>query len=104
MPAKLESVTQDIAVDFSALQRDITRLTEALRELLDAQTQAAGARVSDAADGVKDRLAQATGDARKGAQAASDDIAARIERNPIAAILIALGLGLFIGLIGNRRG
>ena len=104
MTANVESVTKDIAADFAALRRDITHLTEALRGLVDHQTQTAGARVSDAAEGVKDRIADAAGDARKGATAAGDEIAASIERNPLTAILIAMGLGLLIGMFSRSRG
>jgi ElaB/YqjD/DUF883 family membrane-anchored ribosome-binding protein len=64
----------------------------------------AGGRVSDVAEGVKDRVADAAGDARKGAQATGDEIAACIERNPFTAILVALGLGMFIGMVGRKRG
>ena len=104
MTGTVESATTDIAADFGALRRDIVHLTEALRVLVDRQTQMAGARVSDAAEGVSDKIAQAAGDARKGAQAKSDEITAFIERNPLTAILVALGLGMFIGMIGRPRG
>jgi ElaB/YqjD/DUF883 family membrane-anchored ribosome-binding protein len=104
MTAYVDNVAKEIAADFAVLRRDIAHLTEALRGLVDAQTQTAGARVSEAADGVKDRLAQAAGDARKGAEVAGDQVAASIGRNPITAILIALGLGLLVGLFGRSRG
>ena len=104
MTANIENATKDIAADFAALRRDIAHLTEALRGLVDQQTQTVGARASDAADGVKDRIAHAAGDARKGAAVAGDEFAASIERNPLTAILIALGLGLFVGMVGRPRG
>ena len=104
MTGTVESATIDIAADFGALRRDIVHLTAALRGLVDQQTQMAGARVSDVAEGVKDRVADAAGDARKGAQATGDEIAACIERNPLTAILVALGLGMFIGMVGRKRG
>jgi ElaB/YqjD/DUF883 family membrane-anchored ribosome-binding protein len=104
MTGTVESATIDIASDFGALRRDIVHLTAALRGLVDQQTQMAGARVSDVAEGVKDRVADAAGDARKGAQATGDEIAACIERNPFTAILVALGLGMFIGMVGRKRG
>jgi len=104
MTGTVESATTDIAADFGALRRDIVHLTEALRGLVNQQTQMAGARVSDAAEGVTDKIAQAAGDARKGAQAKSDEITAFIERSPLTAILVALGLGMFIGMIGRPRG
>ena len=104
MTGTVESATIDIAADFGALRRDIVQLTAALRGLVDHQTQMAGARVTAAAEGVKDRIAGAAGDARKGARTTGDEIAARIERNPVTAILVALGLGLFIGMIGRPRG
>jgi ElaB/YqjD/DUF883 family membrane-anchored ribosome-binding protein len=104
MTSNVESATKEIAADFAVMRRDIAHLTEALRGVLDHQTRTAGARASDAVEGVRDRLAEAAGDARKGAVSAGDDIAAGIERHPLAAILIALGLGLLVGLIGRPRG
>lgn len=95
---------EGVSADLSALRRDIVQLTETLRELLEQQTRTAGARATDAAEGVREKVAQAAGDAQKSALAAGDDIVAGIERNPLAAILIALGLGLIIGLIGRPRG
>ena len=104
MTGTVESATIDIAADFGALRRDIVHLTAALRGLVDHQTRMAGARVSVAAEGVTDKITQAAGDARKGAQSKGDDIAACIERNPLTAILVALGLGMFIGMVGRKRG
>jgi ElaB/YqjD/DUF883 family membrane-anchored ribosome-binding protein len=104
MTGNVESATTDIAADFAALRHDIVRLTEALRGLLDRQTQTAGARVSDAAQGVTDKIAQAAGNAQKGAQATGDELVACIGRNPLTAVLVAIGLGLFIGRIGRPRG
>jgi len=104
MTGNVESATKDIANDLTALRRDIAHLTEALRGFVDQQTQTAGARVRDATEGVKDRIAAAAGDARKSAANAGDEIAASIERNPLAAILIAMGLGLLIGMISRSRG
>ena len=104
MTANVEGAATDIAADFAALRRDIAELAEAMRGLLAQQTQAAGARVYNATEGARDKIAQATGDASKSAQAAGDEIAACIERNPLTAILIALGLGLFIGALGRSRG
>ncbi|MCW2276139.1 DUF883 family protein [Rhodoblastus acidophilus] len=104
MTADVDNAAKEIAADFAALRRDIAHLTESLRALLDQQKQTAGARMSDAADGVRDTFAQAAGDAQKGAARAGDEITASIERNPLTAILIALGLGLIIGMIGRARG
>ncbi|MCW2318953.1 ElaB/YqjD/DUF883 family membrane-anchored ribosome-binding protein [Rhodoblastus acidophilus] len=104
MKSNVENVATEIATDFAALQRDIVNLTDAVRGLLDQQTQTARERVSDAADGVKDKVARAAGDVQKGAVAAGDEIAASIERNPLTAILIAVGLGLLVGMISRSHG
>ncbi|MBB4200336.1 hypothetical protein CCR94_15280 [Rhodoblastus sphagnicola] len=104
MTGNIDSVAKEIAADFAVLQRDIAHLTESLRKFLDHRAQTAGAQVSDAAEGVKEKIAEAAGDARKGAESAGEEIAASIGRNPLTAILIALGLGLFVGLISRSRG
>jgi ElaB/YqjD/DUF883 family membrane-anchored ribosome-binding protein len=95
---------ESVAADFTALRRDIAHLIETLSGILDQQAQASGARVSDAVEGVKDKIAHAAGDARKSAEAAGDEITGYIDRNPLTAILIAIGLGLFVGVITRPRG
>jgi ElaB/YqjD/DUF883 family membrane-anchored ribosome-binding protein len=102
MTDNVEGVTADIGTDLAALRRDIAHLAEAVRGLAAVQTHAAGVRLSDAMGDAKSKISNAAEDAQKNVRAASGEIEAAIDRNPLTAVLIALGVGMFIGLISSR--
>ena len=99
-----EGTTGDLAADFAALRQDVARLADTISGLVQHQTQAAGHRVSEAVDGVKDRIAGTAADTQNRVRTASGEIEAGIERNPLTAILIALGIGMSLGLLSRSRG
>jgi ElaB/YqjD/DUF883 family membrane-anchored ribosome-binding protein len=104
MSENIEGATADIAADLAALRRDIAHMAEAVRGLAAVQTEAVGLRLSDAMGDAKSKISNAAEDAQKNVQAASGEIEAAIDRNPLTAVLIALGVGMFIGLISASRG
>ena len=79
-------------LDLAALKEDIARLTETIRGLVQHQARAAGSRVAEAVSEATDR-----------ARAASGDIEAKVERNPLTAVLVAFGIGMSIGLLSRSR-
>jgi ElaB/YqjD/DUF883 family membrane-anchored ribosome-binding protein len=83
----------EIGTDLTALRPDIAHLAETIRETVEYQTQAAGIRVSGAVGDARSKISDAAGDAQKNVKAASGEIGASIERNPLTAMLIALGVG-----------
>lgn len=93
----------DIGADLAALRRDVADLAVAVRATAEIQTQAAGARVSDAVGDARNGIAQAASEARKSASAASAEVGASIERNPLTAMLIALGAGVVIGAMSRSH-
>jgi ElaB/YqjD/DUF883 family membrane-anchored ribosome-binding protein len=99
-----ESTTGDVSADLAALRHDVARLAETMSKLVQQQTQAAGHRVSEVAGGARDKVASAAADAQHRVRAASGEIEASIQRNPLMAVLIALGVGLSLGLLTRPRG
>lgn len=93
----------DIGADLAALRRDVAHLAETMRGVLETQTEAAGLRVSDAVGDARSRISNAAGDAQKNVKAAGSEIGASIERNPLTAMLIALGVGMVIGSLGRSH-
>ena len=92
---------QDLAADLQTLRADIANLTESVTTLVKAKVadkteifygavDSGRQIISDSATGAKDRLA-----------GASSDLEASIERNPLIAVLIAMGAGLVIGLLSR---
>ncbi len=104
MSENIEGATADIAADLAALRRDIAHLAEAMRGLAAVQTQAAGVRLSGAIGDAKSKISNAADDAQNNVRAASGEIEAAIDRNPLTAVVIALGVGIAIGLISRSRG
>jgi ElaB/YqjD/DUF883 family membrane-anchored ribosome-binding protein len=93
----------DLAADLAALRRDVARLAETMSALVQQQTQAAGHRVSEAVGDVRDKIASTATDAQDRVRAAGGEIEACIERNPLMSVLIALGVGVSLGLLGRSR-
>jgi ElaB/YqjD/DUF883 family membrane-anchored ribosome-binding protein len=94
----------EIGADLAALRGDVAKLADALRGTLDQQAKSAGNGVSDALADASGRVAHAAGDVQKGARAASAEVGASIERNPLTAMLIALAAGVAIGALGRSHG
>ena len=94
----------DLTADFVALRQDVARLAETMRELVEHQTQAAGARVSEAVGDARDKIASTAAEAQGCIRAAGDQIEASIERNPLTAVLVAFGIGMALGMLSRSRG
>ncbi len=98
-----EGTTGDLAADLAALRKDVAHLAATMNELVQHQTAAAGHRVSEAVGDVKDRIASTAAGAQSRVCAAGSEIEAYIERNSLTAVLIALGVGISLGLLGRSR-
>ncbi|HEY8071865.1 MAG TPA: hypothetical protein VIE47_07870 [Methylocystis sp.] len=87
----------DITADLAAIREDVARLAETISKLLQRQTEAAGVGVSEAVGDI-------AAEARSHARGASGEIEASIERNPLTAVLIAFGMGMWLGVMSRSRG
>ncbi len=105
-----ERMARDLSADFSALRDDLRKLTDVISDLANENAEAARSgfatavgtardRVSDAADRIAEQASYASGRV-KGAGA---QIESRIERNPMAAVMVAVVGGLLIGALMRSR-
>ena len=92
-------LNEDLRKDLEILRADVLSLTNTIREIVENERAGVRAQLNAATDKVKQQGEQI-------AQAATDQFASTkkqleesIVRNPIQAILIALGLGFLIGVL-----
>jgi ElaB/YqjD/DUF883 family membrane-anchored ribosome-binding protein len=97
-----EGAAGDLGADLAALRQDVAHLAETMSQLVQHQTKAVGSRASSAFGDVRDRIASTAADARSRARAVGGDLEASFERHPLAALLIAFGVGIALGMM--RRG
>lgn len=97
-----KKTTDDISRDLDALRGDVSRLAETVRTL-----------IGEEADTMRSRLNERAEDMAKQGRAYRDaaydefrsyeaEAEATIHRNPFTAVLVALGLGLFLGFLSRR--
>ena len=101
MTKTLEGAAGDLGADLAALRRDVAHLSETLSELVQHRTKAVGVRASSAFEEVRDKIASTAADARSHVRAAGNDIEASFERHPLAALLIAFGIGIALGMMSR---
>jgi ElaB/YqjD/DUF883 family membrane-anchored ribosome-binding protein len=82
MTKNTEGAAGDLTADLAALRQDVARLAETASELVQHQ-------VADAQENVR---------------AVRGEIGASIQRNPMTAVLIAVGIGVLIGRMNRWRG
>ena len=101
MTKTLEGAAGDIGADLAALRQDVAHLAETMSELVQHQTKAVGGRASSAFGEVRDRIASTAVDAQSRVRAAGNEIEASFERHPLAALLIAFGVGVALGMMSR---
>ena len=99
-----EGTTGDLAANLAALRQDVARLVDTISGTRATSDTSCRHRVSEAVGDVKDRIASTATDAQSRVRSASGEIEAYIERNPLTAVLIALGVGMSLGLFTRPRG
>lgn len=103
-----------LTADLAALREDVAKLAESLATLAKQEGAAAAeavkqkvrsgkAQAEATAAGLLDEGAAAVQDAKSLASALCSDTSAAIERNPIAAVTAALGIGFLFGLLSRSR-
>ena len=94
---------QKVTDDYTSLRSDIAKLSETVAALVSKQADVATARVSEAVDTARDVLTDQAGKAQDKMKSAGAELEASIERNPYSAVLIALGIGVALGLLNRSR-
>ena len=108
-----EPNTADVTAELTQLRADFGRLADSVSELVKSQTQTVTATMREQAGKAGDAVAanfadlsasaaKMTNSAQASMQSAGNDIEASIERNPMAAVMIAAGIGLVLGLVTAR--
>jgi ElaB/YqjD/DUF883 family membrane-anchored ribosome-binding protein len=100
------SKPEDFAADLAALRDDVAKLTSSVSEFIRTQTAATTNTVFDAVDNTRQKISDTGSKAQDRVAGASRDLETTIEQNPLAAVLIAMVAGLFIGIFGgslNRK-
>lgn len=101
---KVQTVGEDLVTSLMTLQKEVARLAEGMNVLLQNQAHAAGDRLSKVAGDAEESVLEAASAAQQRVCAATKTLESTIERNPVMAVLIALGIGLSIGIISRPRG
>jgi ElaB/YqjD/DUF883 family membrane-anchored ribosome-binding protein len=104
MTTNAEAAAGDFATDLAALRQDIAHLADTISTLVQHQKQAAGSRVFEAVGDAKDKLASTAAGAQSRICAATGAIEDGIERHPLTAVLVALGVGASLGLLRLSHG
>lgn len=98
-----EKLARKLADDYAALRDDISKLSDTVSKLVTRQADVASDRVSEAVGTAKAALADSAERAQERVKGIGADIESSIERNPYSAVLIALGVGLALGLLNRSR-
>ena len=99
----IEKFGRKLTDDYNALREDISKLSDTVTKLVAHQADVAGDRVSEAVGTAKAALAESAGKAQDRMKSMGSDIESSIERNPYSAVLIALGVGVVLGLMNRSR-
>lgn len=99
----LDDTSGRLEADLKTLREDLTKLTSSVSDLVKAQTASATSTVMGVVGDARDRITDHAADARERVGAATADLEAVIERNPLIAIVAALIAGLFMGILSRPR-
>lgn len=95
--------TEDLRENLIELRKDFKDLLTTVERLAAAQAGGVSGHVREGLRAYADRGEEMFGVAREQAERVYDDLHETVERNPLTAMLIALGLGFIIGLLTRHR-
>ena len=98
---KVEAHVDDISADLANLRADVAKLTATVTELLKHQASHAQDRVMGAVGSAREQIASSAADAQQKVRSASAELESSIERNPLAAVVIAMLCGWVLGRMGR---
>jgi len=99
----VEEASQDFTADLAALRDDVAKLSSSVSDFIRSQTAATTDTVTEAIDTARQKISDTANKAQDHASGVSADLEATIERNPLAAVLIALVAGILVGLLSRGR-
>jgi len=95
--------SSDLSDQVKAIQAELASLTDTIRKFGSEQAHAGADALHDAAGRASETLRASADEARRRGQRVAEDIEGQITSNPVPAVLIAAGIGLFIGALIGRR-
>lgn len=97
-----EESAAEIGAELKALRDDLASLVQTLKDAGRREADNVAAGLRDAAGQVSEQVRVTAGQARAQGEAMATEMEAMIVRNPITAVLVALGLGYLVGAITRR--
>jgi ElaB/YqjD/DUF883 family membrane-anchored ribosome-binding protein len=92
----------DLMAQLETIRADVAKLTSILSKIATDEVDTARAKVRDAASTIGDQGERLAGAARDSAQSSAHEVEAAIQRNPLSAVLVAVGLGFLFGMFSRR--
>jgi ElaB/YqjD/DUF883 family membrane-anchored ribosome-binding protein len=100
----VEEASKDFSADLAALRDDVAKLSSSVSDFIRSQTASATTdTVADAVDNARQKISDTASKAQDHISGASADLEATIERNPLAAVLVALVAGILVGMLSRGR-
>lgn len=96
------ATTEDVVVHLDALRKDLGGLVDIVNRLVSDQTHDTAETISGKIAAAKQKSEELVGQATDRVADAAKQTRESIEKNPVSAILIAIGLGFIIGLLSRR--
>ncbi|MCX5517954.1 MULTISPECIES: YqjD family protein [Kaistia] len=93
----------DLSDQVKAIQAELASLTDTIRKFGSEQASAGADALHNAAGRASETFRASADEARRRGQRVAEDIEGQITGNPVPAVLIAAGIGLFIGALIGRR-
>jgi ElaB/YqjD/DUF883 family membrane-anchored ribosome-binding protein len=97
----LQETSQDFVADLAALRDDVAKLSSSVSGFIRSQTSATTNSVFDAADNARQKISDTASRAQDQVAAASRELETTIERNPLMAVLVAMVVGIFVGMLSR---
>lgn len=103
MSKNTENSAADMAADIAALREDVAKLADTLGKVAKARARDAGEAAADTGSAITQTLADTAAGAQKQMRVAGAKLEAGIEQHPMAAMLIAFGVGLTLAMASRPR-
>jgi ElaB/YqjD/DUF883 family membrane-anchored ribosome-binding protein len=98
-----DATAEELRDQLVELRKDFKDLLSTVEKLAKTQADGVGSHLRDGLHDYMERGEEVLGQARERAEHLYEDIHETIERNPLTAILVALGLGFLLGILTRPR-
>ena len=88
--------------EFARLRDDVTSLMETVKDLAAKEAHSVAETVRHGIDGAAERVRSGSKRVKDSAQDAAASLQANVEEHPIPSVLLALGLGVVVGMLLRR--